>query len=127
MAGWLARLPDVWVEGEVAELQQQSRWALAFLTLKDPDGGSSLPARDHAARGSTQIDPPLRAGDRVHALRPRRAVPATRPAPLPGPARIERYGLGLVLRRIEELRKSAGWPRACSPRSASGRCRSCRG
>ena len=34
---WLARLPTVWVEGEVTELRRQDRWQSVFLTLKDPD------------------------------------------------------------------------------------------
>jgi exodeoxyribonuclease VII large subunit len=43
VATWLARLPTVWVEGEVTELRRQQRWQSVFLTLKDPGDGSSLP------------------------------------------------------------------------------------
>jgi exodeoxyribonuclease VII large subunit len=42
VASWLARLPTVWVEGEVTELRRQERWASVFLTLKDPQDGSCL-------------------------------------------------------------------------------------
>ena len=39
---WLARLPTVWVEGEVTELRRQDRWQSVFLTLKDPADGACL-------------------------------------------------------------------------------------
>ena len=42
VAGWLARLPTVWVEGEVTELRRQQRWQTVFFTLKDPGDGSCL-------------------------------------------------------------------------------------
>ena len=45
VAQWLARLPTVWVEGEVTELKRQSRWASVFFTLKDPSDGSCLPVQ----------------------------------------------------------------------------------
>ena len=34
VAVWLARLPTVWVEGEIAELRRQERWASVFFTLR---------------------------------------------------------------------------------------------
>jgi exonuclease VII large subunit len=42
VASWLARLPTVWVEGEVTELRRQARWASVFFTLKDPAEGTCL-------------------------------------------------------------------------------------
>ena len=42
VAGWLSRLPSVWVEGEVTELRRQARWQSVFLTLKDPADGACL-------------------------------------------------------------------------------------
>src|SRR6476659_3051272 len=42
VADWLARLPTIWVEGEVTELRRQDRWQSVFLTLKDPDEGACL-------------------------------------------------------------------------------------
>ena len=44
VGGWLQRLPEVWVDGEVAEMKQQSGWTYAYLTLKDPGDGASLQA-----------------------------------------------------------------------------------
>jgi len=43
VATWLARLPPVWVEGEVTELRRQAAWQSVFLTLKDPADGACLP------------------------------------------------------------------------------------
>ena len=65
VAGWLERLPRVWVEGEVSELKRNDRWALAYLTLKDLSDGSLLPA----FIGRTRLDaisPPIQEGERVH-------------------------------------------------------------
>ena len=44
LAGYLARVRDVWVEGEVSELRRNAAWATVFLTLKDPGSGACLPA-----------------------------------------------------------------------------------
>ncbi len=43
MADWLARLPTLWVEGEVTEFRRQPGWQSVFFTLKDPADGSCLP------------------------------------------------------------------------------------
>ena len=45
---YLARLPTLWIEGEVTELRRQQRWASVFFTLKDPEDGS-IPAGADAA------------------------------------------------------------------------------
>ena len=39
---WLARLPTVWVEGEVTELRRQAAWQSVFFTLSDPESGACL-------------------------------------------------------------------------------------
>ena len=43
VADWLARLPTLWVEGEVTEFRRQPGWQSVFFTLKDPADGSCLP------------------------------------------------------------------------------------
>jgi exodeoxyribonuclease VII large subunit len=102
VGGWLQRLPEVWVEGEIAELKQQGRWAYAYMTLKDPSDGSCLPALIARARLDA-IDPPLRPGDRVHA-RGRAEMYAKKGELRFRVSAIEQFGLGLVLRQIEELK-----------------------
>jgi len=58
VGGWLQRLPEVWVDGEVAEMKQQSGWTYAYLTLKDPGDGASLQALVARSRLEA-IQPPL--------------------------------------------------------------------
>jgi exodeoxyribonuclease VII large subunit len=67
LAGYLARVRDVWVEGEVSELRRSPAWATVFLTLKDPDSGACLPAT-MARRGYDALAPALAEGERVQAL-----------------------------------------------------------
>ncbi len=65
VADWLARLPTVWVEGEVTELRRQDGWQSVFFTLKDPDDGACL--RVSIPRGqfdALRLD--LADGERVH-------------------------------------------------------------
>jgi exodeoxyribonuclease VII large subunit len=102
VAGWLARLPTVWVEGEVTELRRHDRWASVFFTLKDPADGACLPASMPRARfDALRLD--LADGERVHVFgRPElyeqrgdfrfRALS------------IERFGLGAHLAAIERLK-----------------------
>jgi exodeoxyribonuclease VII large subunit len=107
IASWLARLPTVWVEGEVTELRRQERWASVFFTLKDPEAGSCLGVQ--MPRGQFDgLRLALANGERVHVFgRPElyeqrgdfhlRALT------------IERYGLGEHLAQLERLKaKLAG-------------------
>ena len=65
VASWLARLPTVWVEGEVTELRRHERWASVFFTLKDPADGACLPASMPRGRfDALRLD--LADGERVH-------------------------------------------------------------
>ncbi|HEY7002911.1 MAG TPA: exodeoxyribonuclease VII large subunit [Gaiellaceae bacterium] len=43
VASWVARLPSLWVEGEVTEFRRQPGWQSVFFTLKDPRDGACLP------------------------------------------------------------------------------------
>jgi exodeoxyribonuclease VII large subunit len=106
VGGWLQRLPEVWVDGEVAEMKQQSGWTYAYLTLKDPGDGASLQALVARSRLEA-IQPPLRPGDRVHA-RGRAELYAKRGELRLRVSAIEPFGLGLVLREIEELKRRLG-------------------
>ena len=102
VAGWLERLPRVWVEGEVSELKRNDRWALAYLTLKDLSDGSLLPA----FIGRTRLDaisPPIQEGERVH-VHGRGQIYRARGTFSFEVTALERFGLGQLLRAIEELR-----------------------
>ena len=102
IASWLDRLPRVWVEGEVSELKRNDRWALAYLTLKDLSDGSLLPG----FIGRTRLDaisPPIQEGERVHA-HGRGQLYRARGTFGFEIVSLERFGLGQLLRAIEELR-----------------------
>src|SRR5439155_27316633 len=103
VASWLARLPTVWVEGEVTELRRQARWASVFFTLKDPaDGaclGVSMPRGQFDGRRLELAD-----GDRVHVYGRPELFEAR------GEFRVralslERFGLGEHLAGLERLRQ----------------------
>jgi exodeoxyribonuclease VII large subunit len=42
VASWVARLPSIWVEGEVTEFRRQPGWQSVFFTLKDSSDGACL-------------------------------------------------------------------------------------
>jgi exodeoxyribonuclease VII large subunit len=100
VADWLGRLGNVWVEGELSELKRTDRWGLVYFCLKDDDA---------ILQGSMQrerfdkIQPPPAAGDRVHAFG--RGELWQRKGEFRFRAyAIEQFGLGQLLRRIEEVR-----------------------
>jgi exodeoxyribonuclease VII large subunit len=104
IGSWLARLPTVWVEGEVTELRRQAGWQSVFLTLKDLEDGSCLPvSMPRATFDALRLD--LADGDKVHVYgRPElyeaRGVFRLRALSL------EPLGLGAALARIERLKKT---------------------
>ena len=67
LAGYLARVRDVWVEGELSELRRNPAWATVFLTLKDPGSGACLPATMPRS-GFDALAPALAEGERVQAM-----------------------------------------------------------
>jgi exodeoxyribonuclease VII large subunit len=103
VAGWLARLPTVWVEGELTDLRRQDRWHSVFFTLKDPGDGACLPTS--MPRG--QFDAlrlELVNGERVHVYGRPELFEAR------GELRfralsIERFGLGDHLAALERLKQ----------------------
>jgi len=66
LAGYVGRVRDVWVEGEVAELRRNPAWATVFLTLKDARTGACLPATMQRRRFDL-IEPAPTEGERVQA------------------------------------------------------------
>jgi exodeoxyribonuclease VII large subunit len=99
---WLARLPTVWVEGEVTELRRHERWATVFFTLKDPADGSCLGAT--MARGrfdALRLD--LADGERVHVFG-RPELYEQRGEFKLRALTIERFGVGAHLAALERLK-----------------------
>ena len=103
VAQWLARLPTVWVEGEVTELRRQERWQSVFLTLKDPTDGACLPVT--MPRGqfdALRLD--LGDGERVHVFGRPQLFEARGDFRLRALS-IERFGLGDHLAALERLKR----------------------
>jgi len=103
VAEWLARLPTVWVEGEVTELRRQDRWQSVFLTLKDPAEGACLAVT--MPRG--QFDAlrlGLANGERVHVYGRPELFEARGDFRLRALS-IERFGLGDHLAALERLKQ----------------------
>jgi exodeoxyribonuclease VII large subunit len=102
VADWIARLPTLWIEGEVTELRRQAGWQTVFFTLKDPDSGACLPAA--MPRGqfdALQLD--LANGERVHVYG-RPEVWAQKGELRLRAMSIERFGLGEHLAALERLK-----------------------
>ena len=103
VAEWLARLPTVWVEGEVTELRRQDRWQSVFLTLKDPEEGACLAVT--MPRGqfdALRLD--LANGERVHVYGRPELFEARGDFRLRALS-IERFGLGDHLAALERLKQ----------------------
>jgi exodeoxyribonuclease VII large subunit len=103
VATWLARLPTVWVEGEITELRRQERWASVFFTLKDPEDGACLSAQ--MPRG--QFDAlrlALSDGERVHVFA-RPELYEQRGELRLKVLTIERFGTGAHLAALEQLKQ----------------------
>jgi exodeoxyribonuclease VII large subunit len=67
VASWLAKLPRVWVEGEVTEVRGQPTWTTVFITLSDVDDGTTLSVT-MARTAYEGLENPLTEGARVHAF-----------------------------------------------------------
>jgi exodeoxyribonuclease VII large subunit len=102
VATWLARLPSVWVEGEVTELRRQQGWQSVFLTLKDLEDGSCLPvSMPRSTFDALRVE--LADGDRVHVFG-RPELYGARGTFRFRALSLEPLGLGAALARIERLR-----------------------
>ena len=103
VAGWLEKLPSLWVEGEVTELRRQERWQSVFFTLKDPVDGATLPVQ--MPRGQFDaLDLGLADGERIHVYG-RPTLYVQKGSFSLRASTIERVGLGDHLAAIERLKQ----------------------
>ena len=103
VASWLARLPTIWVEGEVTELRRQARWASVFFTLKDPADGACLGVS--MPRGQFDgLRLGLADGDRVHVYGRPELYEAKGEFRLRALS-LERFGIGEHLAALERLKQ----------------------
>ncbi|HET6684607.1 MAG TPA: exodeoxyribonuclease VII large subunit, partial [Gaiella sp.] len=101
--GYVGRVRDVWVEGEVAELRRNPAWATVFLTLKDARTGACLSATMQRGRFDL-IEPPLAEGERVQANGGLQLYEARGELSFRA-VTIERVGAGDHAARLAELRR----------------------
>ena len=97
---WIARLGEVWVEGQIAQLNRRAGMATQFLTLRDPDANVSLTVT--CAR--TILDDAIVEGTRV-VVRARPDFYLERGTLSLRATEIRQVGLGELLARLEQLRK----------------------
>jgi len=103
IAGYLGRLPAVWVEGEVTELRRNEAWATVFLTLRDPETGATLKVTI-PRRTFDRLELALEEGERVHVAG--RAELYEQKGELGFRAMtVERIGLGDQLLALEQLKR----------------------
>jgi len=103
IATYLAKLPVLWVEGEVTELRRNEAWATVFVTLKDPETGATLKVTI-GRRGFDRLDLALEEGETVHVSG--RAELYEQKGELGLRATmIERIGLGGHLLALERLKR----------------------
>ena len=100
---WLARLPTVWVEGEVSELRRSERWQSVFFTLRDPGGAACLGVTMPRG-GFDALRLELADGDRVHVYGRPELFEARGEFRLRALS-VERFGLGDHLARLERLKQ----------------------
>jgi exodeoxyribonuclease VII large subunit len=102
VAQWLAKLPTLWVEGEVTELKRHERWATVFFTLKDPADGSCVGVTMQRGRfDGLRLE--LVDGDRVHVYG-RPELFEQRGDYRMRALTIERFGVGAHLVALERLK-----------------------
>jgi exodeoxyribonuclease VII large subunit len=104
LAGYVGRVRDVWVEGEIAELRRNPAWATVFLTLKDAETGACLPATMQR-RLFDLIEPALAEGERVQANGGLQLYEARGELSFRAVA-LERVGAGDHAARLAELRRT---------------------
>lgn len=100
IGSWIARLGEVWVEGQIAQLSRRPGVATQFLTLRDPDANISLTVT--CARGV--LDDAIGEGSRV-VVRARPDFYLERGTLSLRATEIRQVGLGELLAQLERLRK----------------------
>jgi exodeoxyribonuclease VII large subunit len=97
---WIARLGEIWVEGQIAQLSRRPGVSTQFLTLRDPDANISLTVTcprtllpDEIAEGSRVV---LRARPDFYLERGQLSLRASE---------IRQVGLGELLARLEQLKR----------------------
>lgn len=102
IAGWVARLGEVWVEGQIAQLTIRPGTPTVYLTLRDPAAAVSLSVTCSRAVYADVV-PPLAEGARI-VVRARVEFYAARGSLSLRAAEIRPVGVGELLARLERLK-----------------------
>jgi exodeoxyribonuclease VII large subunit len=103
VASWVAKLPSLWIEGEVTEFRRQPGWQSVFFTLKDPQDGACLAVSMPRGRfDGLRLD--LTDGMTVHVFG-RPEVYEARGVFQLRALSIEPLGLGAILAGLERLKR----------------------
>jgi exodeoxyribonuclease VII large subunit len=106
IAGWIARLGDVWVEGQVAQLSRRPGTNTVFLTLRDPSADISLPVTCFR-QVFDDAQPALTEGSRVIVHARPEFYPARGSLSLRA-SEFRPVGVGELLARLERLKAALG-------------------
>lgn len=102
ISAWIARLGEIWVEGQVAQVSARPGAATVFLTLRDPAADISLSVTC-ARRVLDAVRPPLTDGARVVVRARPDFYPARGTLSLRA-SEIRPVGVGELLARLERLK-----------------------
>ena len=102
IASWIARLGEVWVEGQVAELTRRPGQGLSFLVLRDPSANVSVSVTC-PRRVLDAVQPALAEGARV-VVRAKPEVYVGRTSLALAASEIRHIGVGELLARIERVK-----------------------
>jgi exodeoxyribonuclease VII large subunit len=103
VASWVAKLPSLWIEGEVTEFRRQPGWQSVFFTLNDPHDGACLAVSMPRGRfDGLRLD--LTDGMTVHVFG-RPEVYEARGVFQLRALSIEPLGLGAILAGLERLKR----------------------
>jgi exodeoxyribonuclease VII large subunit len=102
IGAWIARLGDVWVEGQVTQLSRRPGTNTVFLTLRDPSADISLPVTCWR-QVFDDATPPLTEGARVIAHARPEFYPARGTLSLRA-TEFRPVGIGELLARLERLK-----------------------
>jgi exodeoxyribonuclease VII large subunit len=114
VAGWIARLGSIWVEGQLAQINRRPGSQMVYLVLRDPSADVSVQVTTYRRVFDTVV-PPLTEGARVvvHG-KPDFYVP--RSSFSIRAEEIRQVGLGELLARLEMLKQKLGAEGLFDPR-----------
>lgn len=115
--GWVEKLGHVWVEGQIVQISMKASWKLAYIILRDMDVETSVKITT-AASMLRNLPTPLQEGDRV-VMYGKPAFYAGRGEFSLWASQIRLVGLGELLARIEQLKKTLAAEGLFDPRLKS--------